>query len=202
MSMVNLDSGAEKFLEIVDLLQLEVGADSLKIDTADSRIDQADLSLLDIPQPLAAIYSHYDGQSRDCKIGLFYGLRFMSLSESVEFVEGVKEWFVQASDLAEEVTRYSQPANTVKETTTDPKWWPFACDDVGGYLAVDNSPAANGKQGQIIVFSSEEESNYCLSSSLDEFLSWYSNELKSGLKPSNFSDFVSSLKNRNLPLNK
>ncbi|GAB3464649.1 hypothetical protein GCM10027570_52650 [Streptomonospora sediminis] len=129
--------------------------DSLPQPAAPAAIDEAERRIgCTLPADLRALYSIADGddpQSDDLERGALFGGLWMSLDELVAAHELLREpgwfewdlsWFSAVSD--------PHPPETIRRCTMHPAWIPFADNEDFTYLAVDMSPARNGRPGQVI----------------------------------------------------
>lgn len=148
-------------------------ADPARLAEAEQFLGQA------LPDDLRAIYLQNDGQPEHTVSGLFYGMAFMPVEDSLAFARGIQQWHEDAPDLAEEVTHTSRPPGAVLPFESHPHWWPVASDGGGGYLALDFAPGPSGHPGQLIHFGSQDPL-HVLAPSLTAFLEWYLAQLQAG----------------------
>jgi cell wall assembly regulator SMI1 len=105
-----------------------------------------------LPGGFISLYRWHDGQARTCLTGIFYGMRFLSLTEVLA------EW--QA---------HSRPA-----------WIPFAADDGGNFLAIDLDPGPDGNYGQVTNRGADELRHYSIAPDVLDFVKWMLAELAAG----------------------
>lgn len=74
----------------------------------------------------------------------------------------------------------SIPPNTIHETLAHPMWIPLVTDEVGNYIAIDLSPASEGKFGQVILFGRDFDFKYKVADSWGDFLLIFANDLELG----------------------
>lgn len=133
-----------------------------------------------LPEDLKSVYAQVDGQPAHAVSGLFFGMVFLTVEDSLQFVKDVQQWHADAPDLAEEESHASQPLGTVLPFASHPHWWPFAGDGGGRYLALDFAPDAAGQMGQVIHFGSGTDPVHVLAPSFASFLKWYLAQLRAG----------------------
>ncbi|RCK64532.1 KNR4/SMI1 1 [Candida viswanathii] len=74
----------------------------------------------------------------------------------------------------------SIPPNTIHETLAHPMWIPLVTDEVGNYIGIDLSPAADGNYGQVILFGRDFDFKYKVADSWGDFLLIFANDLELG----------------------
>ena len=72
----------------------------------------------------------------------------------------------------------SVPKGYVKRMYASKHWIPFANDNIGGSLCIDLSPDENGKVGQIISFSSDDDNRIVFADSLADFIQFLIHKLE------------------------
>ncbi|MBT2386782.1 SMI1/KNR4 family protein [Streptomyces sp. ISL-11] len=126
--------------------QLPPPASAAALDEAERRIGRP------LPADLRALYSIADGDG----IGyehryLLGGMAWLALKHLVAIHADQREpaWF--GWELAwDSVVFDADPPRTVRRCGGHPAWLPFATGEDGNYLAVDLSPARDGRPGQVI----------------------------------------------------
>ncbi len=114
-----------------------------------------------LPEDFKELYNTFDGESLK-ETGLMAGLRFLSL-------KGVLSEFDFFKGVDQEMTAMGTRA--VKDAPLSELCWiPFAFDGSRAFLAMDLSPAAEGKAGQIIAVDYDSDRTWLLADSMDEFL--------------------------------
>lgn len=72
------------------------------------------------------------------------------------------------------------PANFIKSEYYYPGWIPILKDHIGNQIAIDLSPGPKGNQGQIIIFGRDFDTKLVISSSFQEFIYNFVNDLEIG----------------------
>ncbi|MFD0772366.1 SMI1/KNR4 family protein [Streptomonospora algeriensis] len=127
--------------------QLPPPASSIALDEAERRLGRP------LPGDLRALYAIADGDSHgDGSRPLhLFDYAWMSLEEVVRAHEMLYEFDRFNWGLGWDWPIYdTDPPDTVRRCSRHPAWLPFADGEDGNYLAVDMSPARNGRAGQII----------------------------------------------------
>ncbi|MFI0479648.1 SMI1/KNR4 family protein [Actinomadura sp. 9N215] len=101
-----------------------------------------------LPRDLRALYELGDGEAT---IGLFEGHEWLPLKEVGRVHAQLREPVWPGSELGwDKVVYDASPSGMVRRCSGHQGWIPFAHDGSGNYLAVDMSPAAHGRAGQVI----------------------------------------------------
>ena len=126
-----------------------------------------------------SMYRVHNGQfpaTRDRVAALFGGDIFLPLQNP--FPSVVDCWKLQFQKYHGEEFSISKPGGYIKRLLCNQNWIPFADGGDGEYIGIDLDPGPLGAAGQVIAFG--RETNYVLSSSLNEFLTWFASMLDSG----------------------
>lgn len=138
---------------------------------------------VEFPDSLRSLYLIHNGQSIECRCGAFYGMSMLSL-EQIE-----SQWSANLQiqrelehmlDLEPDPDLRSASPGKVKLMSFNDRWIPIAHDSAGNFVGLDFDPDINGMVGQIINFGNDELVKYVLGNSIEEFLSWYMQQLSSG----------------------
>lgn len=159
------------------LLKLETELPDIR-DRLNGGADEAELIHLEtitghaLPEEFKKLYRSFDGEGFK-ETGFMAGLRFLTLKEVIhelEFFKGVDE----------EMTAMGTRA--VKDAPLSELCWIFfAFDSSRAFLAMDLSPAAEGKIGQIIAVDYDTNETYLLAGSMDEFFGKMTAWLEEGI---------------------
>lgn len=131
-------------------------------------------SRLSLPGGFITLYRWHDGQKKSCPTGIFYGLRFMPMTEVIE------DWRFWAEEAAKHKPADPRETDMVKPGYANRHWIPFATDDGGNFLAIDLDPGPAGTYGQVINMGSDELRHYALAPGALEFVNWMQAELAGG----------------------
>ncbi|MGW0199739.1 SMI1/KNR4 family protein [Nonomuraea sp. NPDC003201] len=133
-----------------------------------------------LPADLRALYELANGDDYD---GLRpFGSLWMELNSVVAVHEDVREPMPGSWDLSwNSVVFDTDPPGTVRRCGGHPAWLPFATGEDGNFLAVDLSPAQNGRLGQVIrVGRDHDDGPAYLADSVTSLLGYYLDLLERG----------------------
>ncbi|WP_129840270.1 SMI1/KNR4 family protein [Streptomyces sp. RFCAC02] len=104
-----------------------------------------------LPEDLRALYLVADGDGVDYDHHYLFGDAWLGLTGMVA-AYGILDQVVSSPwELAwDSVVFDADPPDTVRRCGAHPAWLPFASGEDGNYLAVDLSPARDGRPGQVI----------------------------------------------------
>lgn len=74
----------------------------------------------------------------------------------------------------------SVPPNTVHDVYAHRDWIPMITDNAGNHIAIDLSPAVNGKYGQVILFGRDFDIKYVVANTWGDFLLNFAKDLETG----------------------
>ncbi|MDQ1833183.1 SMI1/KNR4 family protein [Massilia scottii] len=152
-------------------------AASLNPGASDADMDAFERAIgASLPSSVRALYRWHNGQAGDTGhdvIGLFFGLPFLTLDESLRhWKEGTD--FLDDMTAVERTAASSQycclPRGTVRQCAASKAWIPLADDAGGAYLGIDLDPDAAGSMGQVISFGGREFTRVQAGASLEQFL--------------------------------
>lgn len=129
-----------------------------------------------LPSELRDFYLLHNGEKSEGP-GLFFGLRFLSLTEMLE------EWRIWADleeEYAEEGDHYSVPAKWIKERYINRYWVPISKDGGGNNLGIDLDPDENGVRGQVINFGRDEHVKYVIARNFNSLLEFIRDTIQKG----------------------
>jgi cell wall assembly regulator SMI1 len=125
-----------------------------------------------LPAQMRALYLLHDGQVDTVRLGVVYGLEFLSLKQVGEVWE---EWRAVREDPAYDPDDFDPYEDVfvpgvVHKAYTRAGWVPlFRCPGREDFFGVDLAPAENGTYGQVINFGRDEPKKYAAASGLEGF---------------------------------
>lgn len=129
---------------------------------------------------LRSLYQCADGEIPD-GIGLFFGLRFLTLNETIDSWRFWNDLIEAEADLADETDGHSStPDGAIDARYYNPGWIAFADDFGGNHLGIDCAPGPTGVSGQVINFGRDEYDKRVLARDLASFLEWIADSLEAG----------------------
>lgn len=132
---------------------------------------------LRLPEDVRALYQLHDGQDEAVRLGVIYGLEFLTLSgigrewDTWREVRDDPGYDPQDFDPYEDVFE----PGLVQKAYTTPGWIPlFRCPGRSDYIGVDLNPAEHGSIGQVVNFGRDEPKKYAASKGLEDFFTMLS----------------------------
>ncbi|WP_171056182.1 leucine-rich repeat domain-containing protein [Paenibacillus sinopodophylli] len=176
--------------ELLALLETRLPqlAESLEAPATPDQIAAAEQHIgVTFSDDLRQLYLAFNGEKR-MGVGLFFGLRFLSLNELVA------EWQIWSKlnvDYGEEGNHFSIPTGWIKEKYINLGWLPIAEDGGGNHLGIDVDPDDEGISGQVINFGRDEETKYVIANRLADLMRFMCDTVKSGnYKVDNDEEYV------------
>ncbi|WP_341528701.1 SMI1/KNR4 family protein [Nostoc sp. UHCC 0302] len=131
-----------------------------------------------LPVSFTKFYKWHNGQKNGSYPGLFYGLEFMTLEETVKNWKVWKELIDKGINGV--ILGESHIPGKIKAMYANKKWIPFAYDWGGNHLGIDLDPGVKGTVGQVINFGRDEDTKFVFADDLQTFLNWFITQLESG----------------------
>lgn len=125
-----------------------------------------------LPEQVRSLYLLHDGQEHTVRLGVAYGLEFLTLAEvgaAWEQWRAVREAADYDPDDFDPYEEVFVPG-VVRKAYTTPGWVPlFRCPGREDYFGVDLNPAQAGTYGQVINFGRDEPKKYAAAADLNGF---------------------------------
>jgi len=155
----------------IEILKLAAGASIDELEEYEKKVGNR------LPDSLKEFYRTHNGQSSN--IGLFFGIVFSSLEESLEDWSLWKS-IIEEGTYYEEFSEYmeSDPEGYIKKQYANTGWLPFTSDHAGNHLGVDLDPDSKGTIGQVIAFGRDEDEKILIANSFEEFIDNFIMSLK------------------------
>jgi cell wall assembly regulator SMI1 len=164
--------------------KLPVLRESLRRGVSEAEIAAAQEKLgAELPSDVVELYRAYDGQVElHDRRGLFYGVRWMPLSEVLAAWENWVDLGTRDPGLVDDCAEFmkSDPPGAIEPIYINRGWIPFTADGSGNNLGIDLAPGPKGTRGQVIIFGRDENEKFLVAPSLSAFTSWYADQLESG----------------------
>ncbi|MEM7552235.1 MAG: SMI1/KNR4 family protein [Bacteroidota bacterium] len=130
---------------------------------------------LKLPEAVRQLYLTFNGESKGH--GLFFGLEFLSLEESVEEWKKMCE-VAETYDLDLDDDLECYPEGFLKCKTASKHYFPISHDYSGNYLVVDLDPGQDGKVGQITNCGPDEWDRFVIAFGIEGFLKFILHHIK------------------------